>query len=416
MFMADTGSVEVSSYKQYIVQQLIQGNARSDGRLHLTDLRTPSILAEEDPNSSRRPSIHPSPASPSSSPSIPSSSSSSSSTHKNTTAPHQASPSSSICTDADSSATKEASTPQAARFKKSGRLLSRMYTDDRGTCIHCDVDGLFAPPPLHSRKEGRLTIHVACPFLRRHGREVMSGGGVDLLKRNNTILFSGDEDLGRRQLEGFLTSVLHRCVNMEQLCVIEGEACWLLEVTLTLWNVDGGLWGATLLTVVSALQQLMLPRALLPNGEVVEARQVQLTRTPMACTYGVLSVPVSSSSPLSTSEEDEKENKKSQTLSLLPSASGTSNSSTPTTTPSPNEAHADTNRDGKVLWLADPTAAEEMVVDGHLTVTLDEKDGIVEIRQIGSAIQGLQKTILHHWKKAHKERRRLLGWNVHSKS
>lgn len=410
--MADTGSVEVSSYKQYIVQQLVQGNARSDGRLHLTDLRTPSILAEEDPNSSSSPFIPPSPNS------TASSISASSSPPPNSTAPHPTSSSHSTRTDADASPTKVASTPHASTpFKKSGRLLSRMYTDDRGTCIHCDVDGLFAPPPLHSRKEGRLTVHVACPFLRRHGREITSGGGIDLLKRNNTILFSGDEDLGRRQLEGFLTSVLHRCMDMQQLCVIEGEACWLLEVTLTLWNVDGGLFGATLLTVVSALQQLMLPRALLPNGEVVEARPVHLTRTPMACTYGVLCAPLpssASSSPLSaTVEKDEND----RTLSPSSSARRTRPPSPlPTTSHTHSEdTHLHTDG-GRMLWVADPTAAEEMVMDGHLTVTLDEKDGIIEIRQIGSAIQGLQKTILQHWKKAHKERRRLLGWNTPTKA
>lgn len=369
--MADTGSVEVSSYKQYIVQQLADGGKRSDGRLQLTDLRVPSILAADGAK-------------------VNSSAGNISSSHGVTSSP--------TCSSTTAEDGKASSPSVEAGYKKSGRLLSRMYTDDRGTCILCEIEGLFAPPPLRSRKEGRLTVHVACPFLRRHGRDMTSGGGVDLLRHhtNHRVLSSTDEDLGRRQLEGYLSRVLHRCVDMQQLCIIEGEACWMLAITVTLWNVDGGLRGATLLVVVDALRALTLPQARLPNGRVVEPRRVPLIRTPLACTYGVLSLP-ESSKRLKTKGHEEAQH-------------STSSSDAASAGSRPPQTVAGSSINSTMLWLADLTAAEEMVVDGHVTLTLDEHGGIVEVGQIGSTVSSLRAPILDHWSHAHMERRKQLGW------
>lgn len=418
MFMADTGSVEVCAYKEYIVQQLARGEMRSDGRINLTELRRPSILDENAASSTipteagkkkevslrevenkemknvgkrkRNNSPETSNSSISSSHTTSSSFSTSSSCGSNNN------------NSLNRSEEDATTTAGAARFKKAGRLLSRLYTDDRGTCIHCELEGLLAPPPLRSRKEGRLTVHVACPFLRRSGKKMTSGGGEDLLKSgHHNALHSGDDDLGRRQLEGFLSSVVHRCMDMRQLCIIEGEACWLLAVTVSLWNVDGGLWGATLMAVVGALRALVLPRCSLPNGEVVEARQVQLTRTPLTCTYGVITVPYVAKrrkqefiTTMSNSKEEEEKEEDG------------------TTSKEDSRRHniSASHSGNHLLWIADLTAAEEMVVDGYLTITLDEHDHIVEIRQIGQSIQGMQNTLLQHWRKAHAERRKQLGW------
>lgn len=237
-----------------------------------------------------------------------------------------------------------------------GVLASLMYTDECGTCVTCEVLGVFGPPPLASRKEGRLSVHVTAPLLRRHGGESAVGGGVELLRRNVDVLSSGQEDLPLRQLEGFVSSVLHKCIDLRQLCVLEGEACWVLTVSLTLLNADGGLYGSTLAAAVAALQNLQLPRSLLPNGDVVEPRILRLSSVPLACTYGIFMHPIAG----------------------------------PT-------------------WLADICAGEELVVDSQVTITLSEQGGLVDLRQWGPTM-GLTEKIMNHWAKEHLNIRKIIGW------
>lgn len=235
-----------------------------------------------------------------------------------------------------------------------GVLRSLMYTDDRGTCVSCDVKGVFGPPPLTSRLEGRLNVHATAPLLRRPGAD-RSSGGAEML-RSADVVNGAQEDLGLRQIEGFVACILRRCVDLRQLCVVEGEACWVLSVHITLLNVDGGLFGCSLTAAVSALMNLALPRSLLPNGEVASARVLRFTNVPLACTYGVLNHPTAGP-----------------------------------------------------LWLADLNAGEELTVDSTLTLTLSEDGSIMDLRQLGS-LMGLEVEMVKHWSSTHKKIRKDLGW------
>eukprot|EP00796_Vickermania_ingenoplastis_P002033 gene2033-1223_t len=294
MFTADTGSVEVSSFKQRVAELILQGAARHDGRAMRTDIRTPSIVYEQQP--AHRPG------------------------------------------------------------NSSGPLASLMYSDDRGTCLTCEVRGVFGPPPLHSLQEGRLTVHAAAPLQRRHGADG-SSGGMEMLRAVDTVA-TGQEELPLRQVEGFVSRVLRRCVDLRQLCIIEGEACWVLSLHIMLLNVDGGVFGGVLAAAVAALRALPLPRSVLPNGDIVEPRTLRLSAAPVAMSYAILAHPTE-----------------------------------------------------RAVWLADPCAGEEIVADSHLTLTLDEDGNLIDLRQLGP-VMGLENAILKHGEESHLLIRKALGWQM----
>lgn len=240
----------------------------------------------------------------------------------------------------------------------SGSLASGMYTDGSGTCLMCEVSGYFGPPPLTSRKEGRITVHLSSPFLRRPGTDGDGVRGSEMMKRN--VVASGQEDAGLRELEGFVMAMIHRSVDLRQLCVLEGEACWVLSVSVAIINADGGLYGAALAAVVSLLRDLQLPASVLPDGTAVAAQQLHLSVLPLACTYGLLSHPTAG-----------------------------------------------------LLWLADLNAAEELVVEASCTVTLGEDGGVLDVHQVGN-FRGRGTAMAQHWATTQPAVREALGWNAAS--
>ncbi|KAG5470759.1 hypothetical protein LSCM1_02008 [Leishmania martiniquensis] len=163
-------------------------------------------------------------------------------------------------------------------------LAAVMYTDAYGTCIQCTVHGLLGPPRPDQPAAGRLTVHVEAPFV-----EHLSCGGASANPRSfQYMITSGSIDLPLRQLEGYIGSVLDGCFDLRQLSIYEGEACWVLSVNVLLLSFDGGLRASTLHATLAALHRLHLPRTRLPNGDVVEGRQVSLSCMPVACTFGFL--------------------------------------------------------------------------------------------------------------------------------
>ena len=48
-------------------------------------------------------------------------------------------------------------------------------------------------------------------------------------------------------------------INLEQLCIKPGVACWVLYVDIICLNYDGNVFDAALLALMSALQNLALP-------------------------------------------------------------------------------------------------------------------------------------------------------------
>ncbi|EPY16165.1 hypothetical protein STCU_11509 [Strigomonas culicis] len=99
---------------------------------------------------------------------------------------------------------------------------------------------------------------------------------------------------------------------------------------MTCLLADGGLRAAALHATLAALRGLVLPRARLPDGGVVEPIPLRLTRVPVACTYGVVG--------------------------------GTAPGSP------------------KLQLLADTSAIEEYIADGIVTIAVDEGNNIVHLQ------------------------------------
>ncbi|KAG5495667.1 hypothetical protein GH5_03332 [Leishmania sp. Ghana 2012 LV757] len=206
----------------------------------------------------------------------------------------------------------------------SNSLAAVMYTDACGTCIQCTVQGLLGPPRPDRPAAGRLTVHVEAPFV-----EHLSGGPASSNHRSvQYMITSGSTDLPLRQLEGYIGTVLDGCFDLSQLSIYEGEACWVLSVNVLLLSFDGGLRANSLHAVLTALHKLHLPRTRLPNGDVIEGRQVKLSCMPVACTFGFLA-------------------------------------------------------GAQVQLVADTTAIEEYVADGLITVAVSETGGLVSMHHTG---------------------------------
>lgn len=203
-------------------------------------------------------------------------------------------------------------------------LAAVMYTDAYGTCIQCTVQGLLGPPRPEQPAAGRLNVHVEAPFV-----EHLSGGATSTNYRSfQYMIASGNADLPLRQLEGYIGTVLDGCFDLSQLSIYAGEACWVLKVSVLLLSVDGGLRAGSLHAALAALHKLHLPRIRLPNGDVIEGRQVQLSCMPVACTFGFLA-------------------------------------------------------GAQVRLVADTTAIEEHVADGLITVVVDEAERILSVHHTG---------------------------------
>ncbi|KPI85869.1 putative exosome-associated protein 2 [Leptomonas seymouri] len=204
-----------------------------------------------------------------------------------------------------------------------GSLAAVMYTDNYGACIHCTVRGLLGPPRPSAPAAGRLNIHVEAPFLE----QLDETGGANY-KSFQYIISNGNADLPLRQLEGYIRTMLEGCFDLRQLSIYDGEACWVLNVNVTLLSFDGGLRAGSLHAVLAALHKLHLPRTRLPNGDVIESRQVRLSSLPVVCTFGFLA-------------------------------------------------------GEQVRLLTDTTAIEEYVADGLITVAVSESGEVVGVHQTG---------------------------------
>nr|CAO85913.1 exosome subunit EAP2 [Leishmania tarentolae] len=203
-------------------------------------------------------------------------------------------------------------------------LAAVMYTDSYGTCIQCTVHGLLGPPRPDQPAAGRLHVHVEAPFV-----EHLGGGANSTNPRSfQYMIASGNADLPLRQLEGFIGTVLDSCFDLKQLSIYEGEACWVLKVSVLLLSFDGGLRAGSLHAALAALHKLHLPRTRLPNGDVIAGRQVQLSCMPVACTFGFLA-------------------------------------------------------GAQVQLVADTTAIEECITDGLITVVVNEAERILSVHHTG---------------------------------
>ncbi|KAG8345402.1 3' exoribonuclease family domain [Trypanosoma vivax] len=192
-----------------------------------------------------------------------------------------------------------------------GVLASTLYTDETGTYIQCTVCGLFGPPLAERPEEGRLTVDITAPFFPSYGAD-----------RVTTAL---------REAAHFVRSTIISCMDLKELSILPGEACWVVQVELVVVNADGGLRAASLHAALAALHGMLLPRSRLPNGYEVQGKQLCFHTIPIATTIGVYK-----------------------------------------------------HSCGELRLLMDTSAAEESVVDGLMTVAIDDSNCIVGLIQNGS--------------------------------
>lgn len=241
---------------------------------------------------------------------------------------------------------KDEDDDEGAHAPTDGLLSSVVYRDGGGTCIACAVHGVFGPPWSQAPDHGRLNVRVTAPFLQDLSAGA-GGGFTSAGGHSNAAVANGVSDYPLRQLEGYVRGVLVACLDLSRLVVSPAEACWVLTVSITLLNADGGLRAAALHAAVAALHGLTLPRALLPNGAVVEARPLRMARVPVACSIGILST-----GPAAGSSDD--------------GSSATAAGAV-----------------GGPTVLLDITSIEEQVVDGVVTAAVDEAGDLVDVEQTG---------------------------------
>lgn len=91
-----------------------------------------------------------------------------------------------------------------------------------------------------------------------------------------------------RLLEAFLTDSISMCFDTKTLCILPGEACWIVNVDIVLMALDGGLRAACLHAAALLFQELTLPQAKLPNSMYSVATTLKLSCVPHAATFAVL--------------------------------------------------------------------------------------------------------------------------------
>ncbi|KPA84991.1 putative exosome-associated protein 2 [Leptomonas pyrrhocoris] len=276
----NTGSIELTAFRAHTAQLLARGE-RLDKRDFAT-CRMPTVVREE-----------------------------------------RVGPSSDVSGSSNSGSKNTSTVTTSINLTNNGSLAAVMYTDNYGSCIQCTVQGLLGPPRPQTPAAGRLNVHVEAPFLEQPG-----GAGGANYKSFQYIISNDNVDLALRELEGYIGIVLEGCFDLRQLSIYEREACWVLNVNVTLLSFDGGLRAGSLHAVLAALHKLHLPRTRLPNGDVIERRQLRLSCLPVACTFGFLA-------------------------------------------------------GAQVRLLTDTTAMEEFVADGIITVAVSESGEVVGVHQTG---------------------------------
>jgi len=138
--------------------------------------------------------------------------------------------------------------------------------------VQCVVKGAFAPPCPDTPHLGRIEVSVDAPL------------------QSTSTGFDPAVAETKRTIASFVGSLAQSLFDLESLCIIRGEACWLLSVQLTILGSDGSVRGLCWNAVVSALSRVTLPRALLPNGECCEAMEWRLPSAlkPVAVTAAIV--------------------------------------------------------------------------------------------------------------------------------
>lgn len=173
------------------------------------------------------------------------------------------------------------------------------------TKVLCGVKFIMGEPYPDSADRGAMTTNVE---LAPIAHDLFEAGPP----REEAIELARVVDRGIRE---------SGAINMQDLCLIEGEKCWVVFIDLHILDHDGNLIDCATLAAMAALSVAILP---LSKHELGEDIPLKLNCVPLTCTYAILN--------------------------------------------------------GKLL--VDPTYEEEQVMEGRLTVSTDDDD-IVRAMQKG---------------------------------
>ncbi|KAJ3553658.1 hypothetical protein NM688_g3493 [Phlebia brevispora] len=189
------------------------------------------------------------------------------------------------------------------------------------TTVVCGVKAEIAEPELDKPEEGFLVPNLDLPAIcsPKFKPGPPSEEAQVLSDRLNEILLSSG------------------VISTSSLCIEAGKAVWVLYVDATCINYDGNALDATLIAMVSALQNTRLPKATYneETGRTTCTRKamipLQINRLPLATSFGVFD---------------------------------------------------------SAKILADPTAFEEPLLDTTFTVVLDERGELISVAQLGLGVVG----------------------------
>lgn len=110
----------------------------------------------------------------------------------------------------------------------------------------CVVKGAFGPPQAAAPEDGRVEIFIDMPFAAPH--------------------LDSTHD-AKRHLGSFLREALVPLLPLRPLCVVPGEACWVVYIDITILSADGSVRSLCFHAAAAALRGVVFPRAKLPNDE-----------------------------------------------------------------------------------------------------------------------------------------------------
>ncbi|KAI0340831.1 hypothetical protein BDW22DRAFT_1378258 [Trametopsis cervina] len=194
------------------------------------------------------------------------------------------------------------------------------------TTIVCGVKAEIAEPELDSPDDGFIVPNLDLPAIcsPRFKPGPPSEDAQVLSDRLNEVLIAS----------GILST--------KSLCIHRGKAAWVLYVDATCINYDGNVFDATLLAMVAALQNTLLPKATFneDTGRTTCSRKqkqpLQLGRLPISMSFGMF-----------------------------------------------DSTHL----------LSDLTAFEEQLVDTTYTITLGVDGGIISVTQLGVSLVGTEDAL-----------------------
>ncbi|XP_067931996.1 exosome complex exonuclease RRP42-like [Watersipora subatra] len=131
------------------------------------------------------------------------------------------------------------------------------------TDVLVGVKAELGVPALHRPKEGNLEFFVHCSA--NAAPEFEGRGGEELANDISSTLSRAYED--------------RNTLNLEGLCVAQGQHCWLLYIDVLLLEVGGNLYDAVSIAVKSALYDTKIPNLTLTTNEEGEV-EIDLSEDP----------------------------------------------------------------------------------------------------------------------------------------